>query len=176
MQPKKAYRGQPSGWRIISNPKSWYPVPEYAMIVSALQVFKCYHLFRYYQRKTENEGLSANIWCSSASDGKNWKCPVVPRLERNSAGWTAQLLTLWLRGAAKQTDEEENEMLEYDSPAVMNNRMSQSRMTRPHLMIVTLFGTRDFGRSICFNSRIVFSWIFFISLVMEATGLPSPFF
>ncbi|RMX36714.1 hypothetical protein pdam_00015817 [Pocillopora damicornis] len=37
MQPKKAYRGQPSGWRIISNPKSWYPVPEYAMIVSALQ-------------------------------------------------------------------------------------------------------------------------------------------
>ena len=67
-------------------------------------------------------------------------------------------------------------MLEYDSPAVMNNRMSQSRMTRPHLMIVTLFGTRDFGRSICFNSRIVFSWIFFISLVMEATGLPSPFF
>ena len=34
----------------------------------------------------------------------------------------------------------------------------------------------SFGGSIHFNSKIVFSWLFVISLVMEAMGLPSPCF
>ena len=123
------------------------------------------------------------FWCCGASDGKSWNSPVVPRLERNSARSTAQLRTDWPQGAAKKkkTDEEENEILEYDSLAVMKNRMSHFWMTRPHAMMVTLSLEREthfsrFGGSIRFNSKIVFSWLLVISLVMEAMGLPSPFF
>ena len=81
----------------------------------------------------------------------------------------------------KKTDEEENEILEYDSLAVMKNRMSHFWTTRPHVMMVTLSLEREthfsrFGGSIRFNSKIVFSWLLVISLVMEAMGLPSPFF
>ena len=48
----------------------------------------------------------------------------------------------------------------------------------------SIFGTRlifsaedfsRFGGSIRFNSKIVFGWFFFISLVMQLMGLPSPF-
>ena len=85
------------------------------------------------------------VKCSSASDGKGWNSPVVPRSERNSAGWTAQLRNLWLRGAAKKKpDKEENhEILEYDSPAVMKNRMNHFRTTRLHMMMVPLSLERE---------------------------------
>ena len=36
------------------------------------------------------------------------------------------------------TDEEENEILEYDSLPVMKNRMSHFWTTRPHVMMITL--------------------------------------
>ena len=42
------------------------------------------------------------FWCCGASGGKSWNSPVVPRLERNSARSTAQLRTVWPRGAAKK--------------------------------------------------------------------------
>ena len=85
------------------------------------------------------------FWCCGASDGKSWNSPVVPRLERNSARSTAQLRTVWPRGAAKKkkTDEEENEILEYDSLAVMKNRMSHFWTTRPHAMMITLSLERE---------------------------------
>ena len=86
------------------------------------------------------------FWCCGASDGKSWNSPVVPRLERNSARSTAQLRTVWPRGAAKKkkkTDEEENEILEYDSQAVMKNRMSHFWTTRPDVMMVTLSLERE---------------------------------
>ena len=38
----------------------------------------------------------------------------------------------------KKTDEEENEILEYDSLPVMKNRMSHFWTTRPHVMMITL--------------------------------------
>ena len=43
-------------------------------------------------------------------------------------------------------------------------------------LIISAEDFSRFGGSICFNSTIVFSWLFVISLVMEAMGLPSPFF
>ena len=132
------------------------------------------------------------FWCCGASDGKSLNSPVVPRLERNSAMSTAQLRTVWPRGAAKKkkkktdrrrgkwdirvrfpsSDEESNESFLDD----------ETRCDDGH----SIFGTRysssprkifsRFGGSIRFNSKIVFSWLFVISLVMEAMGSPSPFF
>ena len=132
------------------------------------------------------------FWCCGASDGKSLNSPVVPRLERNSARSTAQLRTVWPRGAAKKkkkkkkTDEEENEILEYDSLPVMKNRMSHFWTTRPHAMIITLSLEREtlylrgrffpLWRKYSFQQQIVFSWLFVISLVSEAKGFPSPFF
>ena len=129
------------------------------------------------------------VKCSSASDGKGWNSPVVPRSERNSAGWTAQLRNLWLRGAAKKKpDKEENhEILEYDFPAVMKNRINHFRTTRLHMMIVPLSLEREtrFLRGRLFPLRKKYSLqrhnciqliFFFISLFMEAMGFPSPFY
>ena len=131
------------------------------------------------------------FWCCGASDGKSLNSPVVPRLERNSARSTAQLRTVWPRGAAKKkkkkkkTDEEENEILEYDSLAVMKNRMSYFWTTRPHVMMITLSLEREthylsgrffpLWRKYSFQQQIVLSWLFVISLLMEAMGSPSPF-
>ena len=124
------------------------------------------------------------FWCCGASDGKSLNSPVVPRLEKNSAMSTAQLRTVWPRGAAKKkkkkkdrwrgkwdirgrfpsSDEESNESFLDD----------ETRCDDGH----SIFGTRysssprkifsRFGGSIRFNSKIVFSWLFVISLVMEA--------
>ena len=131
------------------------------------------------------------FWCCGASDGKSLNSPVVPRLERNSARSTAQLRTVWPRGAAekkkkKKTDEEENEILEYDSLPVMKNRMSHFWTTRPHAMMISLSLEREtrylrgrfspLWRKYSFQQQIVFRWLFVISLVMEAKGFPSSFF
>ena len=48
------------------------------------------------------------FWCCGASDGKSLNSPVVPRLERNSARSTAQLRTVWPRGAAKKKKEKKD--------------------------------------------------------------------
>ena len=79
----------------FTNPKSWYPVPERTTILPYRysNVITCTDSTT---EHTEDEGLSANIWCSSASNGKSWNSPVAPRSERNSAVWTAQLRNLWL--------------------------------------------------------------------------------
>ena len=86
----------------------------------------------------------------------------------------------------KKTDEEENEILEYDSLPVMKNRMSHFWTTRPHALIITLSLEREtrylrgrffpLWRKYSFQQQIVFSWLFVISLVLEAKGFPSPFF
>ena len=46
--------------------------------------------------------------------------------------------------SSRKADEGENEILEYDSLAEMKNRMSDFRMTRPRVMMITyhLIGTR----------------------------------
>ena len=85
----------------------------------------------------------------------------------------------------KKTDEEENEILEYDSLAVMKNRMSYFWTTRPHVMMITLSLEREthylsgrffpLWRKYSFQQQIVLSWLFVISLLMEAMGSPSPF-
>ena len=85
----------------------------------------------------------------------------------------------------KETDQEENEILEYDSLAVMKNRMSYFWTTRPHVMMITLSLEREthylsgrffpLWRKYSFQQQIVLSWLFVISLLMEAMGLPSPF-
>ena len=134
------------------------------------------------------------FWCGGASDDKSLNSLVVPRLERNSARSTAQLRTVWPRGAAKKkknmnkkmTDEEENEILEYDSLPVMKNGMSHFWTTRPHAMMITLSLEREtrylrgrffpLWRRYSFQQQIVFWWLFVISLVMEAKGFPSLFF
>lgn len=66
--------------------------------------------------------------------------------------------------SSRKAGEGENDLLEYDYLAVMTNRMSDFQMTRPHVMIIwnkrLLFTMEDipqFGRSVCFNSTIVFS-------------------
>ena len=43
-------------------------------------------------------------------------------------------------------------------------------------LIISAEDFSRFGGSIRFNSKIVFSWLFVVSLFMEAMGLPSPFF
>ena len=43
----------------------------------------------------------------------------------------------------KMTDEEENEILEYDSLPVMKNGMSHFWTTRPHAMMITLSLERE---------------------------------
>ena len=175
-------RGQPGGWRIILQIQSlgilytnvpWSCRPyQYSNSITCTDSTIA---------QTEDEGLSTNIWCYGASDVKSWNSPVVPRSEKNSAGWTTQLRTLWPRGAAKKKNKEENEIFKYDSPAVMKNRMSHFRTTRPHVMMVIQFGARD-----SFSPWKIFSAseevlastaeFFFISHVMEPTGLPSSFF
>ena len=85
------------------------------------------------------------FWCCGASDGKSLNSPVVPRLERNSARSTAQLRTVWPRGAAKKkdrrrgkwdirvwfprSDEESNELFLNDETACDDDHF--------------IFGTRD---------------------------------
>ena len=70
--------------------------------------------------------------------------------------------------SSRKADEGENDILEYDFLAVRTNQMSDFQMTRPHMMMMTyhlwnkrlLFTMEDFpqfGRSVCFNSTIVFS-------------------
>ena len=137
-------RGQPGGWRIILQIQSlgilytnvpWSCRPyQYSNSITCTDSTIA---------QTEDEGLSTNIWCYGASDVKSWNSPVVPRSEKNSAGWTTQLRTLWPRGAAKKKNKEENEIFKYDSPAVMKNRMSHFRTTRPHVMMVTLSLERE---------------------------------
>ena len=91
----------------FTNPKSWYAVPERAMILSAIPVITCTDGTR---ERTEDEGLGANIWCCSASafcqtgdnNGKRWNSPIVPLSERNLARWTGQPRTLWPRGVARK--------------------------------------------------------------------------
>ena len=48
------------------------------------------------------------FWCGGASDDKSLNSLVVPRLERNSARSTAQLRTVWPRGAAKKKKEKKD--------------------------------------------------------------------
>ena len=96
-------RGQPGGWRIILQIQSlgilytnvpWSCRPyQYSNSITCTDSTIA---------QTEDEGLSTNIWCYGASDVKSWNSPVVPRSEKNSAGWTTQLRTLWPRGAAKK--------------------------------------------------------------------------
>ena len=129
------------------------------------------------------------FWCCGASDGKSWNSPVVPRLERNSAMSTAQLRTVWPQGAAKK--KKDRRRGKWDIRVRFPN--SDEESNKPFLDDETrcddghsIFGTRDslsprkifsrLGGSIRFNSKIVFSWLFVISLVMEAMGLLSPFF
>lgn len=76
---------------------------------------------------------------------------------------------LLLQGATKKNDEEENQILEYDSPSRdEESDESLPDWTRLHVMTVTfllwndrlIFSAEDFhrfGRCIRFNNRIVFS-------------------
>ena len=115
----------------FTNSKSLYPVPELAMILSAIPVFKWYHLYQ----------------------------------DRRRGKWD-------IRVRFPSSDEESNESFLDDETRCDDG--------------YSIFGTRDslsprkifsrFGGSIRFNSKIVFSWLFVISLVMETMGLPSPFF
>ena len=57
--------------------------------------------------------------------------PDVPQSERNLAGWTSQLQTLSLWGAAKKKKKKK-------TPAVTRNQISHFQMMRLHVMIVTL--------------------------------------
>ena len=79
----------------------------------------------------------------------------------------------------KKTDEEENEILEYNSPAVMKNRMNHFRTTRPHVMMVPLSLEREthslrgrffpLGKKYSLRRQNCVQLIFFfISLFMEA--------
>ena len=176
-------RGQPGGWRIILQiqrlgilhtnvPWSCRPY-QYSNSITCTDSTMA---------QTEDEGLSTNIWCCDASDVKSWNSPVVPRSEKNSAGWTTQLRTLWPRGAAKKkqqkgkwdikvrfpsSDEESNESFPDDETACDDGH--------------SIFGARD-----SFSPWKIFSAseevlastaeFFFISHVMEPTGLPSSFF
>ena len=68
----------------------------------------------------------------------------------------------------------------------MKNRISHFWTTRPDVMMVTLSLEREthylrgrffpLWRKYSLQQQIVFSWLFVVSLVMEAMGLPSPFF
>ena len=94
--------------------------------------------------------------------------------------WFGEIFWIWDLGeplsfknsltsrSSRKADEGENEILEYDSLAEMKNQMSDFWMTRPRVMMITyhlwnkrlLFTMDDFPqfeRSVCFNSRIVFS-------------------
>ena len=55
----------------FTNLKSWYPAPESAMILSAIPVYNVITYTNSTTEHTEDEGLSTNTWCSSASDGKS---------------------------------------------------------------------------------------------------------
>ena len=99
------------------------------------------------------------------TDGKRLNCPVVPLSERNLAGRAGQPRTLWLRGAARkqwETRNEEHGILEYNSTSDDEDIPSLEREAN------SLLGRGSrFGRSIRFNSRVVFSKYFFIYIVME---------
>ena len=111
---------------------------------------------------TEDEGLGVNICCSSASalsDRKQrWQeleLPVVPLSERNSAGRTGQPRMLGLEEQQEnggKHDKGRDGILEYDSPSYHDDIPSLEREADFYLGRGSCF-----GRSICFNSRIVFS-------------------
>ena len=71
----------------------------------------------------------------------------------------------------EQQKKNKNEILEYNSPAVMKNRMNHFRTTRPHVMMVPLSLERETHslRGIFFPLGKKYSIdFFFISLFMKA--------
>ena len=130
------------------------------------------------------------FWCCGASDGKSLNSPVVPLLERNSARSTAQLRTVWPRGAAKKkkkkdrrrgkwdirvrfptSDEESDESFLDDETACDDDHFIFR--TRDSLSQRKIFPALEEVFVSTANCVLV---LFVISLVMEAKGFPSPFF
>ena len=124
----------------FTNPKSWYPVPKRTTILPyrcSINFITCTNSTT---EHTEDERLSANIWCSSASGGRRTSIrQKFSRVNRSAS----KSLTLRSSKKNKKTDEEENEILEYNSLPVMKNRMNHFRTTRPHVMMVSLSLERE---------------------------------
>ena len=96
---------------------------------------------------TEDEGLGANSFVLQCV---RWQKLELSRRtsirEKFSHVNRSASNCLTLRSSKKKktkTDEEENEILEYDSLAVMKNRMSHFWTTRPHVMMITLSLERE---------------------------------
>ena len=169
-QPKKAWRGQPIGRRTVLQIQILGTCHD---PVGRTRNSTVTTWANGTTEHTEDEGLGVSVCCRSASalfrtgnnDGKSWNIPVEPQSDRNSTRRTGKSRTLWLRGVARKQrkqDEEEDGILEYDSPSDDGDIPSLEQEADFHLGR----GSR-FGRSIRFNSRIVFSKLLFISLVME---------
>ena len=122
---------------------------------------------------TEDEGLSLNICCSGASalcqtgnnDGKSWNSPSYLYQREIKPGEPVSLersdFEEQQENSGKQ-DEEEDGILEYDSPSDDGDIPSVEQEADFHLGR----GSR-LVRSFRFNGRVVFSWFFFIFLAME---------
>ena len=121
---------------------------------------------------TEDEGLSVNICCSSASalcqtgnnDGKSSNFPSYLYHRKIQSVEPVSLERSDFEGQQENSgkqDEEEDGMLEYDSPSDDD--------IPPVEWEAYFYLGRDsrLGRSIHFNSRIVFSYFFLISVVMK---------
>ena len=160
-------RGQPGGWCIILQIQSlgilytnvpWSCRPyQYSNSITCTDSTIA---------QTEDERLSTNIWCCGASDVKSWNSPVVPRSEKNSAGWTTQLRSLWPRGAAKKKKQTKRKMRYLSTIPqqwwriewVISGRRDRMWWWSLYLWSERLvFSLEDFfcfGRSTRFNSRI----------------------
>ena len=121
---------------------------------------------------TEDEGLSVNICCSSASalcqtgnnDGKSSNFPSYLYHRKIQSVEPVSLERSDFEGQQENSgkqDEEEDGMLEYDSP-------SDDNIPPVEWEAYFYLGRYSrLGRSIHFNSRIVFSYFFLISVVMK---------
>ena len=122
---------------------------------------------------TENEGLGVNICCSRASapcrtgnkDGKSWNSPISTSIREKFSRANRSLSNALTSRSSKKTagnKPKEDGILEYDSPCDDGDSPSLELEADFHLRR----GSR-LPRCICFNSRIVFNEVFFISLLMK---------
>ena len=164
MQPKKAWTGQPIGQRNICPRMCHDPVGH----TNNSTITTCA------DGATEHrgdEGLGVNICCSSSSalchtrnnDGKSWNSlsyscikEIFSRANRSASN------ALTSRSNKKTAGNKTKMKMEYDSPSDDGDIPSFEREADLHLGRGSCL-----RRSIRFNSRIVFSWFFFIFLVMK---------
>ena len=145
----------------ITDPNSWYPVPERARILTAIPaIVNRYHQYRWHHRAYRSWGTGHK---------QQWQELEFPRRTSirelfsptNRSASNALTVEEQQENSGKR-DEEENGIFEHDFPSDDGDIPSLEREADFQLRR----GSR-FWRSIRFNSRIVFSQFFFISLVME---------